>query len=1187
LNILKKSTRSEEETEELSELLTELGTDDLIEIFGEKYRNHTKYFIRLGSDYNKNIRKQMILDYIKELRNSTINSNLFSREKKNLKKEHGEDRNFYEIKKDIHKQMALNPPLQELFEATSQDITITVIAEQATSEHGHYEALLERFKNDQTKTNKWYSEGKVLAKEERTKLMQHFDNIFAFDENNNSLTNENKVSYQYKVWVSSQIKKIKENIVRKNAFAYEVNMESIEQLRQLLIDKFSPEQISSFLEGDNFMEFDVFSEQRLDEFVVKHRLKFLTSGNYKILIDDKVLNLATDLRREIKEGNVIKVIPVSEGEEAINPQFIKFKLNTILAKIEENPYINPMEKISQEELALIKLWWKSSDAPLYIDSQERNDSSPYTPHMQIFRYYLAMICENSEIGQVSSSKIGTLDKYLDKDISSLVAGLRLAPDNGGKFGTEENTIYRIYVQIEQDLVNKINSKEDHLSNKLIDDLIDLNDLFRDFLTILGHETDFLFVSTKLFFHRWANILRFPKNFNKDPLISHNDLTSLDDFLEGVNVQIYIDNIRKTIRKIGKIERKRDSIDKIFLDFKFDVENKIKDESLAIQDKSGLFDKIYKFFEIFKNKFPQEENIFELTQERGSHFEKCILIRRIGHIIEKYFEYSEEFPIDIAAILTKVSRFSKFMFNDEYTLKAGFLAPSLIEGGHLHTYIWEVQDNILFKTYKNFLELFSEKHRTYIRKIFDIDRYNSFKKEIANEINDWCFDNPLKAPYVTQKGNRQYNLYGGVNPNSVGVFWFDEVDWTTLSIERGDKLEWIDFKIIHNLWSLLSEFYEKNLPFTDLAEKSNLASDSFTSLFNKGVLLTKEKIDSIIESLEDLSRSISKNDILYDRFSGIIKNFKTYKSQMEIFYKQNKKKVFQFLSENYEYDVHLQNIPKDWESLRNGLEMTYWKGGSMPDAITQVVSSGQFIEYRISKFSKSPWTTNPQNINDYRDLNSILFNNVLIEHNNPVRNDLQLLNDIVAHWRKHKDEIPEKWHTKYEGGDHHDFILPKIFEECKDIVIAKGVNLYIQDPSTGVMITGHIDLIIKIDNNIIICDYKPNLDLDLMTDYYGKMFIKCVPQLGVYGLVFERMYGQDWDENINLFCYAFNKDDGNLFRPLPSLWLWRNAYHEFIHPEDPELLPWEYLIPQETQYKWWDQWRNGWDLWWWENIYNWY
>ncbi|MBD3215086.1 MAG: hypothetical protein GF311_20935 [Candidatus Lokiarchaeota archaeon] len=95
-------------------------------------------------------------------------------------------------------------------------------------------------------------------------------------------------------------------------------------------------------------------------------------------------------------------------------------------------------------------------------------------------------------------------------------------------------------------------------------------------------------------------------------------------------------------------------------------------------------------------------------------------------------------------------------------------------------------------------------------------------------------------------------------------------------------------------------------------------------------------------------------------------------------------------------------------------------------------------------------------------------------------------------------------------------------------------------------------------------------MDLSIDNYGKVFIDSIPQLGVYGLIFEKMFKNDL-EKYNLYCYTFNKEGGHLFEPLPALWAWKNAYKKFIHPNDPHLLPWEFLIPASTNYEWWYNW----------------
>lgn len=259
-------------------------------------------------------------------------------------------------------------------------------------------------------------------------------------------------------------------------------------------------------------------------------------------------------------------------------------------------------------------------------------------------------------------------------------------------------------------------------------------------------------------------------------------------------------------------------------------------------------------------------------------------------------------------------------------------------------------------------------------------------------------------------------------------------------------------------------------------------------------------------------------------------------------------------------------------FRSLLELTQQMGGSMPDQILEAFKSDQWDHHEAHSFSKGPYTTNPIKSNIYVKLFQELFQDKILKDENPIMDELKRLVEVPKYWREHQDEIPDKdWQTKQSFGDHHDWIIPQTFEKCKDIVIATGVNVYIKDPATGVLITGHIDLIVKIGNNIIICDYKPDLDMDLSTSNYGSVFIDSVPQLGVYGLIGERMFGEDLAKGYNLYCYAYNKEEGHLFEPLPALWAWREAYKTIIHPEDPYSLPWEFLIPENTHYDWWDNW----------------
>ena len=67
------------------------------------------------------------------------------------------------------------------------------------------------------------------------------------------------------------------------------------------------------------------------------------------------------------------------------------------------------------------------------------------------------------------------------------------------------------------------------------------------------------------------------------------------------------------------------------------------------------------------------------------------------------------------------------------------------------------------------------------------------------------------------------------------------------------------------------------------------------------------------------------------------------------------------------------------------------------------------------------------------------------------------------------------------------------------------------------LTGHIDLLISKNNSIYVIDYKPN----------SKDFLKCLPQVGMYGLLLKKKINVP---NIKIKCLIFNEKKSWKFDP---------------------------------------------------------
>jgi hypothetical protein len=112
------------------------------------------------------------------------------------------------------------------------------------------------------------------------------------------------------------------------------------------------------------------------------------------------------------------------------------------------------------------------------------------------------------------------------------------------------------------------------------------------------------------------------------------------------------------------------------------------------------------------------------------------------------------------------------------------------------------------------------------------------------------------------------------------------------------------------------------------------------------------------------------------------------------------------------------------------------------------------------------------------------------------------------------------------------------------------------------LAGHIDFIIKIENNIYVCDYKPEVDFSMNPDAVSHIFADTIPQISTYALLLELMIKDDLkDGKYKLFAYTFNYQHGIITNPLNALAAYTAFLKEIKSNEFQDGYPWEYLIPK--------------------------
>ncbi len=129
---------------------------------------------------------------------------------------------------------------------------------------------------------------------------------------------------------------------------------------------------------------------------------------------------------------------------------------------------------------------------------------------------------------------------------------------------------------------------------------------------------------------------------------------------------------------------------------------------------------------------------------------------------------------------------------------------------------------------------------------------------------------------------------------------------------------------------------------------------------------------------------------------------------------------------------------------------------------------------------------------------------------------------------------------------HEAVLDKILEKNIDSI---GTEIPVWSLFIDKYLTGHIDLILCINDIIYVVDYKPE-ETPHISSRISYSFIRSIPQVSSYALVLEREFSIK-----NIKCITFNKEGAWIYNPNVAL----EEFNEFIKKNKTyrvEDRPWE-------------------------------
>ena len=142
-------------------------------------------------------------------------------------------------------------------------------------------------------------------------------------------------------------------------------------------------------------------------------------------------------------------------------------------------------------------------------------------------------------------------------------------------------------------------------------------------------------------------------------------------------------------------------------------------------------------------------------------------------------------------------------------------------------------------------------------------------------------------------------------------------------------------------------------------------------------------------------------------------------------------------------------------------------------------------------------------------------------------DFKIHNSIkkLIELSKSKYYKPSEIYTSHNSPG-HEFVLKKILEEDSNSICME-IPIWIWHIDH--YLTGHIDLILFINDIIYVCDYKPEETPFADTTRLSYSFMRSIPQVASYALVLQKLFGIK-----KIFCVTFNKKGAWVYKPKNTL-----------------------------------------------------
>ncbi|MBD3213260.1 MAG: hypothetical protein GF311_11690 [Candidatus Lokiarchaeota archaeon] len=424
-----------------------------------------------------------------------------------------------------------------------------------------------------------------------------------------------------------------------------------------------------------------------------------------------------------------------------------------------------------------------------------------------------------------------------------------------------------------------------------------------------------------------------------------------------------------------------------------------------------------------------------------------------------------------------------------------------------------------------------------KEIITKDIFDEFIDGMVTEIERWVYNNHYPALYMAPKRESQHKLYG-------------------------NNFEIKEFRLLYHIWRSFYHIFERKTSISKIERESEISiteltnnlSDKRGSVFSVISLL---KISKILEDYKNsLARDDYKGDIIEDTLTRI-DDYILFRSDS----KKDKKRENYFLEGrlgyNQDFNFDETRMPNDLPKLKNYLtEQAFLEGGASLNIRNLILSTDKKFKNSISRFSKGPFTTGFIK-KDYIDFFSEFTREII--NNEKDLEILKKLNDLAK-----RRDMREKMKTQNDGQPHHIWYQEKAFKLLDDMVVVSDMFVFHYDDETKEMVYGHIDLIVIIGKNIYVCDYKPELNFDLRSGLINNHFCDSIPQISVYALVLEKMFGEEFKKNgYNVFCYTFRDTEGYIYNPKSAL----EAYSAFYISQRVEDPPWMFLLSEPSREEW--------------------